>query len=279
MNGLRSKSKLVSDESINQIKKRYRSGYYNKPQRLVRRKQRHNVVDTEAIETDSIDSSSVENEFVDSEDKDSDSSNLAEEDDDQYEIDSFIAPEDNISFGDDQSTEDEFDTFDAGECLYRDQKGKVRFDISKHLTQRKRIILDEEDDDEDEDDDDEGVTVKELTPKNPPVVEVPTKPLFNLARSITRETIEKSPFTEETQKLLMAVSNDVTTSSESTWLNKVMEIIAYYKFNRTIKLPNDDRHRNLRRRSIGMDKKTTLTINQKKLWGHIKNITDNNEVL
>ncbi|KAL7432800.1 hypothetical protein ACHAXM_003274 [Skeletonema potamos] len=75
----------------------------------------------------------------------------------------------------------------------------------------------------------------------------------------------------------MAVSNDVTTSSESTWLNKVMEIIAYYKFNRTIKLPNDDRHRNLRRRSIGMDKKTTLTINQKKLWGHIKNITDNNE--
>jgi len=107
MNGLRSKSKLVSDESINQIKKRYRSGYYNKPQRLVRRKQRHNVVDTEAIETDSIDSSSVENEFVDSEDKDNDkSSNLAEEDDDQYEIDSFIAPEDNISFGDDQSTEE-----------------------------------------------------------------------------------------------------------------------------------------------------------------------------
>ncbi len=264
MNGLRSKSKLVSDESINQIKKRYRSGYYNEPQRLVRRKQRHNVVDTEAIETDSIDSSSVENEFVDSEDKDSDSSNLAEEDDDQYEIDSFIAPEDNICFdGDDQSTDDEFDTFDAGEYLYRDQKGKVRFDISKHLTQRKRIILDEEDDDEDEDDDDEGVTVKELTPKNPPVVEVPTKPLFNLARSITRETIEKSPFTEETQKLLMAVSNDVTTSSESTWLNKVMEIIAYYKFNQTIR----------------MDKKTTLTINQKKLWGHIKNITDNNEVL
>ena len=205
---------------------------------------------------------------------------MAEEDDDQYEIDSFIAPEDNICFdGDDQSTDDEFDTFDAGEYLYRDQKGKVRFDISKHLTQRKRIILDEEDDDEDEDDDDEGVTVKELTPKNPPVVEVPTKPLFNLARSITRETIEKSPFTEETQKLLMAVSNDVTTSSESTWLNKVMEIIAYYKVNQTIKLPNDDRHRNLRRWSNGMEKKTTLTSNQKKLWCHIKKITDNNEVL
>ncbi len=164
MNGLRSKSKLVSDESINQIKKRYRSGYYNKPQRLVRRKQRHNVVDTEAIETDSIDSSSVENEFVDSEDKDSDSSNLAEEDDDQYEIDSFIAPEDNISFGDDQSTEDEFDTFDAGECLYRDQKGKVRFDISKHLTQRKQIILDDEDvddDDKDDVDNNEELNVKE----------------------------------------------------------------------------------------------------------------------
>jgi hypothetical protein len=76
-------------------------------------------------------------------------------------------------------------------------------------------------------------------------------------------TLPHHAYTVEIQKLLMAVSNDVTTSSESTWLNKVMEIIAYYKFNQTIR----------------MDKKTTLTINQKKLWGHIKNITDNNEVL